>query len=149
MSVTLGMTHTQEWTNPQKGRPDNVRNRHQQMGARINTNEHLEFYRPSAEGPGIVINSVNTEDLAATKTLVVADAEYQFLNPDGAHRDVVLPAEALSTGYRYFIFNTADAAETLTVNDDAGGAVVSIAQNESGIVVCNGTIWRGFIGAIT
>lgn len=149
MSVSVGMTHTQVWTGSQKGRNDNVRNRHQQMGARINANDHLEFYRPSAQGPGVVINSINTEDLAATKTLVVADAEYQFLNPDGASRDVVLPAEASSTGYRYYIFNTADAAENLVVKDDGANTILTIAQNESGIVVCNGTVWKGMVGANT
>lgn len=149
MSVTQGMTHTRPWTTNQKGNNENVRQRHQVMGARINANEHLEFYRPSAEGPGVVINSINTEDLAATKTLVVTDAEYQFLNPDGAHRDVVLPAEASSTGYRYFIFNTADAAENLVVKDDGANTILTIAQNESGIVVCNGTVWKGMVGANT
>ena len=120
------------------------------MGARINTNDHLEFYRPdNDEGPGVVINSINTEALGANLTILVADAEYQFIDPGGAHRDVTLPAEADSTGYRYFIFNTADNAENLVVKDDGGSTIITIAQNESGIVVCNGTVWKGLVGANT
>ncbi|MBC8460849.1 MAG: hypothetical protein H8D67_22915 [Deltaproteobacteria bacterium] len=150
MGKSIGMTHERTWTGNQKGRNDNVNNRHEQMGARINTNNHLEYYRPSnTSGPGAVINSINTETLGATLTLLVADAEYQFLDPGGASRDVVLPAEADSTGYRYYIFNTADAAENLVVKDDGGNTILTIAQNESGIVVCNGTVWKGLVGANT
>jgi hypothetical protein len=120
------------------------------MGARINTNNHLEYYRPSnTNGPGAVINSINTETLGAAMTLLVADAEYQFIDPGGAHRDVTLPAEADATGYRYYIFNTANAAENLVVKDDGGSTILTIAQNESGIVVCNGTVWKGLVGANT
>ena len=147
MSVSIGMTHTQVWTGSQKGRNDNIRNRHQQMGARINANDHLEFYRPdNDQGPGIVINSVNTEDADGNNlTITISDAEYQFLDAGGSGIDVTLPAEADSTGYRFYIFNTG--GETLTVKDDGGSTIITIATTKSGMVVCNGTVWKGILGA--
>ena len=150
MTVSIGKTHTRTWTGDQKGRNDNVRNRHQQMGARINTNNHLEYYRPGNNtGPGAVINSINTEALEANLTILITDAEYQFIDPGGSNRDVTLPAEADATGYRYYIFNTADNDENLVVKDDGGSTILTVAQNESGLVVCNGTVWKGLVGANT
>lgn len=150
MTVSIGMRHTREFKNSHKGNNENVRNRHQQMGARINTNNHLEFYRPDNDtGPGIVNASYNTETLGANLTLLVADAENQFLDPGGAHRDVILPAEATAIYYSYFIANTADNAENLVVKDDGGSTIVTIAQNECAVVKCNGIVWKGLVGANT
>ena len=98
----------------------------------------FKVYGPLA----LVANGVyNVETLAAGKTLVIGDAHYQKLDPGGAGRTVVLPAESVSKGMWYWITNAADAAEALTVNNDAAGAIVSIAQNERALVVCNGTTW--------
>lgn len=91
--------------------------------------------------------TVNTETLAADKTLDVDDAVIQALDPGGAGRAVNLPAEAASTGMMFWIVNTADAAEVLTVKNDGGGTIVTPTQNENAIVICDGTTWHGLVGA--
>ncbi len=94
--------------------------------------------------------ATNTETLAADKTMATTDAELQFLDPGGSARNVDLPAEASSDGLVFHIFNTADAAEALTVRDDAGATtIIVLDQDQHGVVACNGTLWQGFIGAET
>lgn len=63
------------------------------------------------------------------------------LDPGGAHRDVTLPAEEGRSGALFWIVNAADAAENLVVKDDAANTIVTINQNESAVVSCNGTAW--------
>jgi len=92
---------------------------------------------------------INTETLSDNKTIAAGDPQVQFLDPGGSGRTVTLPAEASSTGRLYFIVNTADAAEDLTVKDDAANTIVTISQDEAGLVVCDGTSWKGFVGANT
>jgi hypothetical protein len=89
---------------------------------------------------------VNTETLGAAKTLQTDDVVMHFLDPGGSGRDVTLPAEADSEGLMFVIVNTADAAENLTVEDDAASTVGVVGQSEMGIFVCNGTVWRHFTG---
>ena len=88
-----------------------------------------------------------TGTAAANQTKITSNIV--LFDPGGSGRDLTLPAEASSTGLLLVIMNTADAAETTLVKDDGGGAVVTIAQSEGGIVVCDGTTWRGFVGGIT
>lgn len=83
----------------------------------------------------------NVETLAGAKTLTVADAIFQRLDPDGSNRDVNLPAEASSTGKTYRIVNDANGAEDLVVKDDGASTIVTISQNEAAWVVCDGTAW--------
>ena len=91
--------------------------------------------------------SSNVETLAATKTLTADDARIHVLDPDGAGRDVNLPPEAASAGLDYYIHNSADAAEVLTIKDDGGGTVCTPSQNETAYLFCDGTTWRGLVGA--
>ena len=92
--------------------------------------------------------TANTETLAATKTLVCDDAYYQVLDPGGAGRDVVLPKEAASKGLSFHIRNSADAAEILTIKaSDGSTTVCTPTQNEAALVTCDGTTWRGVVGA--
>ena len=92
--------------------------------------------------------TANTETLAATKTLVCDDAYYQVLDPGGAGRDVVLPVEAASKGLSFHIRNSADAAEVLTIKaSDGSTTVCTPTQNEAAVVSCDGTTWRGVVGA--
>ena len=71
-------------------------------------------------------------------------------DPGGAGRNVDLPAEASSSGLAFEIYNTADAAEDLTVRDDSGTQTIAIiGQNEGGLVRCNGSAWRGIVGGNT
>jgi hypothetical protein len=92
--------------------------------------------------------TANSEALAATKTLVCDDAFYQVLDPGGAGRDVVLPKEAASKGLSFHIRNSADAAEVLTIKaSDGSTTVCTPTQNEAAAVSCDGTTWRGVVGA--
>tara|TARA_Y100000310_G_scaffold318644_1_gene372984 strand:- start:537 stop:881 length:345 start_codon:yes stop_codon:yes gene_type:complete len=88
-----------------------------------------------------------TETLAGGKTLTVNSPTLQMLDPGGSARTVVLPAEADSDGLVFIISNEADAAEIITVDDDAGAAIVTPTQNEAAIVWCDGTSWAGMVGA--
>ena len=90
---------------------------------------------------------VNVETLAADKTLTHDDVELQVLDPGGAARNVDLPAEEESAGLRFVIANTADAAEVITVRNDAAGTICTPTQNETAVVWCDGTNWHGLVGA--
>lgn len=92
-------------------------------------------------------NTSNVEALAANKALTADDARIQVLDPGGAGRDVTLPAEAVSSGVDFMIHNSADAAEVLTVKDDGGGTICTPTQNETAYVFCDGSTWRGLVGA--
>ena len=53
--------------------------------------------------------------------------------------------QADCNGLQLSIINTADAAEAITVQNDAAGnpasGALSVAQNKSAIVACDGTSW--------
>jgi hypothetical protein len=95
--------------------------------------------------------SVKTaETLTGARVITPAEVErYQAMafDPGGAGRNVDLPAEESSTGVILMISNTADAAEILTVRNDAGSTVVTPTQNEACLVWCDGVRWYGFVGA--
>jgi hypothetical protein len=89
-----------------------------------------------------------TATLAGAKTLVCDDAYLQVLDPGGAGRDVVLPKEAASKGLSFVIRNAADAAEVLTIKaSDGSTTICTPTQDESALVFCDGTTWRGVVGA--
>ena len=66
-----------------------------------------------------------------------------LVDPAGGAKTILLPVEADSKNKVFFIINTADGAETLTVEEDgASTTILSLAQNKSGAVHCDGTTWR-------
>lgn len=71
------------------------------------------------------------------------DYRYFAFDPGGAARTVTLPAESASKGAELILKNTADAAEIITVNDDASALVCSVAQDEAAYLWCDGTSWYG------
>lgn len=89
---------------------------------------------------------VNTETLAADKVLTHDSPTFHFLDPAGA-RNLDLPAEEESAGLFFVIANKADAAEVITIRNDAGGTVCTPTQAETAIVFCDGTTWAGLVGA--
>ena len=98
----------------------------------------------------LFLSNPNIEVLAAEKTIAVGDPQIQALDPGGLNRDVLLPAEASSVGLFFFIANTADAAEDLVVKEDSDTTtIVTISQNERGLVFCDGVTWYGFMGGKT
>lgn len=88
-----------------------------------------------------------TETLGAAKVLGVASPTFQFLDPGGAGRNIDLPAEADSMGLMFVVANMADAAEILTIRNDAAGTICTPTQNETAWVFCDGTTWVGLVGA--
>ena len=70
---------------------------------------------------------------------------FLFADAGGGAATLKLPPEADCDGMVLQIVNTADAAETITVQNDAAGnpasGALAIAQNKSAIVACNGTAW--------
>lgn len=80
------------------------------------------------------------QTLGATFTIDDDMPHLLFLDPGGAGRTVLLPAEA--RGLWFVVVNTADAAETLTVKEDAGSTTIgTIEQDTIGLFFCNGTTW--------
>lgn len=90
------------------------------------------------------------ETLGAARVITLAELD-QFqsfaFDPGGAGRNVDLPAEEACAGSLVFVSNEADAAEVLTIRNDAGGTIVTPTQNEAAVLWCNGTAWFGLVGA--
>lgn len=110
-------------------------------------------------GSGRIEQTVTTVDMAAAgHTMVNGTAganettisgQIWFVDPNGASVTLTLPAEADYIGFA-IVINTADAAESITIKDDAGGyTVIVLDQNQAGLIACNGTVWYGFMGAET
>ncbi len=100
-----------------------------------------KFGDHTSTGHQIRTEPIGDITLAATLVLTQNHRNVLRLDPGGAGRDVTLPAEAICDGFWFEIVNAADAAEALTVKDDGGGTIVSIAQNEKATVVCDGVTW--------
>ena len=67
-------------------------------------------------------------------------------DPGGGARVLTLPAEADMDGYGGLLVNAADAAETLTVNNDTDlTEIAEITQDEASLLFCDGTNWWGII----
>jgi hypothetical protein len=90
---------------------------------------------------------VTTATLTGALVLTHDSNQYQFLDPGGAGRNVDLPAEEESAGLFFMIANTADAAEVLTIRNDAAGTICTPTQAETALVFCNGVTWVGLVGA--
>lgn len=115
--------------------------------------QHTPIVDASADGLSIMrrlFAYFESRTLAGEYVIAVTSPTVQILDPGGAGRDVLLPAEASSRGLIFIIFNSADAAEALTVKEDSDTTtIVTIAQNEGAIVFCDGVTWRGIVGANT
>jgi hypothetical protein len=76
-------------------------------------------------------------------TLVTSNILY--LDAGGGAATVKLPPEADADGMVIYIVNTSDNAEAITVQNDAAGnpanGALSIAQNKSATLACDGTSW--------
>ena len=84
------------------------------------------------------------ETLGGTRTILSTGPAFYSFDPDGSDRTVLLPAEADSAGSVRMFANWGSAGEQLNVKEDAGvTTIVSVEAGEIGIVVCDGTTWRG------
>ena len=69
-----------------------------------------------------------------------------LVDPNGGAQNLLMPKEAPATGIIFYIANDADAAENINLQDDGGGGIGTIGQNEVGMVVSDGTNWHIFVG---
>ncbi len=83
-----------------------------------------------------------TETLTGAATLDYTYPSIIGLDPGGAGRTVTLDGSAAADpaidGLMRIIINTADAAEDLTIEDQAAGSVGTISQNEMGLFFHDG-----------
>lgn len=86
-------------------------------------------------------DSIGVLTLSGDLELTAQHRKYLRIDPGGMARNVDLPAEGVSNGLVFVITNTADAAENLVVRNDTPATVVTISQNESATVVCDGVTW--------
>ena len=84
-------------------------------------------------------DGVDVRTLSGALTLDATSGNYLLLDPGGAGRTVTLPAAAGSNGLAFFIANTADAAEDLTISD--GSTVATVGQGQACVVASNGSDW--------
>lgn len=87
----------------------------------------------------------NIEDLGQVeKTLYTYSPRIQSLDPGGGATDVLLPPEADSVGQVFYFANNASGLENLVVKEDSDTtAILTLGQNENGIVWCDGVAWHG------
>lgn len=70
------------------------------------------------------------------------------LDPDGAHRNVVLPAEGTSAGRVVFVANRAGSAHNVVLRNSADDAtVLTVEQGKRAVVFCDGTAWLAILTA--
>lgn len=83
------------------------------------------------------------DDLTLSGALTLTDKHGNFIqiDPGGANRTVTLPEEPDSEGLFFAIYNSADAAENLTIQDDTPTTVVVLNQGESCWLACDGAAW--------
>lgn len=80
------------------------------------------------------------QTLTGTYTMDAKSPHLLWLDPGGAGRTVLLPAEA--AGAWFLINNQADAIEDLTVKEDAGVTTIGIVKAGQGTwFFCDGTTW--------
>jgi len=113
--------------------------------ARVSTLENAHMFAPFVETKmrmrTYVVNAGAAQIALSAETPPVV-----ICDPGGGAIDLLLPAE--SEGLIFWIVNTADAAEAITVKEDSDTTtVISVAQNEAALVVCDGTNWHALQGA--
>ena len=87
---------------------------------------------------------VNTETLTGDLVLDDSDFPIQFIDPGGSARDIDLPAESVDN-HAFYIVNRADAAETITVKNDAGTTIALLERYDAVLFVSNGIAWVAMI----
>jgi hypothetical protein len=74
----------------------------------------------------------------------------QFLDANGAARNVNMPLETVNDGSIMLIVNVAAGAFALTIQSNAGAALspaVSVAQGKAALMFCDGAAWHALSGA--
>ncbi|MCK5609929.1 hypothetical protein KAR91_49105 [Candidatus Pacearchaeota archaeon] len=119
-------------------------------GTPLTQRVNLDFIGASvtaADGGGSTTNvtvngavlEMNIEALAGDHTLTDASEPIQALTPDAA-RDVNLPAEAV-TNPTFLIANPSGSGFVLTIKDDGGATITTVADGETKLIVPDGVTW--------
>ena len=93
------------------------------------------------DSPITMPDGINVETLSGALTLNQKSADWQILDPGGSSRVVTLPPEEVSEGRVMHFYNAADAAENITIQNDAAGSLGVINPGGSAAVVCKATTW--------
>ncbi|MBU1173029.1 MAG: hypothetical protein KKD44_25995, partial [Proteobacteria bacterium] len=110
-----------------------------------------------AIGAGVLTMKVQTIDMAdaavsltmvpGTPTGTTLAGNVLCVDANSASTEnLLLPHEADCTGMLLTIINTG--GETINLQNDAGGALLTIATAETGVIACDGTTWRGYVGVV-
>jgi len=85
---------------------------------------------------------VNVETITANKTIVNGDSTYQILTNNTSSLDCVI--EPLKDGMMYVITNKGN--QNIVIKDVNANTVATIGNNQSGIFVCDGSLWHAVLG---
>ena len=84
---------------------------------------------------------------ASNQTVITSNVLIVDPASSGSTENLVLPAEAASTGLLLIMLNSG--GEGVVVQDDGGATILTLDTAQSGLLYCDGTTWRGLMGAIT
>ena len=90
----------------------------------------------------LVTGTATSGQTKVTSNVLVVDPD-----SSGSTEDLTLPAEGSSTGLFFLILNSG--GEGIVVKEDGGSTIITLDTAQHGLVFCDGTTWRGFMGAIT
>jgi len=90
----------------------------------------------------LVTGTASSNQTKITSNVLIVDPE-----SSGSTEDLNLPAEASCTGLLLIILNSG--GEGIVIKDDGGSTKLTLDTAQSGLLFCDGTTWRGFMGAIT
>ncbi len=86
--------------------------------------------------------AAGTRTLSGNVTLVDTDGALQYMDANGANRDVTLPAVS-TFNHPFVIVNTSGAAYNLVVKNAGGSTIITVGQNQIGLLWSNGVNWVG------
>ena len=78
-------------------------------------------------------------ELAGNLTLDAYGPKVLRIDAGGSARDIILPAEALSTGMTFAVYNYG--GENLVFKDDGGSTILTLTPAGYSVLGCNGTAW--------
>jgi hypothetical protein len=90
----------------------------------------------------LVYGTAGAGEFKVTSNIIQVDP-----NSGQASEILTLPPVATSVGVMLVLINTG--GEGVVVKDVATATIITLDTTQNGLVVCDGTNWRGFMGAIT
>jgi len=88
-----------------------------------------------------------TRTMAGTVTLTTIDEDVLIFDPDGASRQLNLPAEEGASGVWHLVRNVGSLGEIITVKDDSAASIDALDAGEWAIFYCDGAAWRAVAGS--